>query len=109
MPALPIPDHDTLKSWLEHCQIDYYLCGTCQGLHLPQLQENLGIYDAKIEIEGDFVYLSASIEVRPSGLMTAFAQIDRELSDLIGNDNLSTLRGLLADARNALQTKENGD
>ncbi|GAA4903688.1 YbjN domain-containing protein [Ferrimonas pelagia] len=77
MPSLPIPDHDTLKSWLEHLQIEYYLCGTCQGLHIPVLQENTGIYDAKVEIEGDFVYLSASIELRPTGLMKAFAEMSR--------------------------------
>ncbi|SHG83384.1 YbjN domain-containing protein [Ferrimonas marina] len=77
MPALLIPDHETLKAWLDHGQIPYYLCGSCQGLHLNQLQECPGIYDAKVEIEGDFLYLSASIEVRPAGLMTAFAEMSR--------------------------------
>ncbi|GAA5188191.1 YbjN domain-containing protein [Ferrimonas gelatinilytica] len=75
MPNLPVPNHDTLRSWLEQSQIEYFLCGSCEGLHLPQLQEINGIYDAKIEIEGEFVYLSASIEIRPTGLMTAFAKM----------------------------------
>ncbi|ADN76204.1 Sensory transduction regulator, putative [Ferrimonas balearica DSM 9799] len=77
MPALPIPDHEMLKAWLEQYQIEYYLCSSCEGLHLPQLQDMNGIYDAKIEIEGDFVYCSASIELRPTGVMPAHAELGR--------------------------------
>ncbi|MBY5991702.1 YbjN domain-containing protein [Ferrimonas balearica] len=77
MPALPIPDHEMLKAWLEQYQIEYYLCNSCEGLHLPQLQDVNGIYDAKVEIEGDFLYCSASIELRPTGVMPAHAELGR--------------------------------
>ncbi|WP_298440298.1 YbjN domain-containing protein [uncultured Ferrimonas sp.] len=77
MATLPIPDNATLQSWLQQFEIDFFLCGSCEGLHLPILQEHNAIYDAKVEIEGDFVYLTASIELRPTGLMQAFAELSR--------------------------------
>ncbi|QIZ76676.1 YbjN domain-containing protein [Ferrimonas lipolytica] len=77
MATLPIPDHSELQSWLKQFEIDFYHCGNCEGMHLPILQDNPVIYDAKVEIEGDFLYLTASIELRPTGLMQAYAELSR--------------------------------
>ncbi|WP_051201796.1 YbjN domain-containing protein [Ferrimonas senticii] len=77
MSTLPVPDHSTLQSWLNQFEIEYFMCGSCEGLHLPMLQDHPMIYDAKVEIEGDFVYLTSSIELKPTGLMQAFAELSR--------------------------------
>ncbi|MFI3247152.1 MAG: YbjN domain-containing protein [Ferrimonas sp.] len=77
MATLPVPDQALLQAWLQQFEIDFYLCGSCEGLHLPILQDHPVVYDAKVEIEGDFVYLTASIEMKPSSLLQANAELGR--------------------------------
>lgn len=81
MPQLARPSQEDLKRWLETLDIDFYLCGACDGYHLAHLQQCQGVFDSKLELmePQGLLAFSTSVELRPTALLTLHSQMN-ELS-----------------------------
>lgn len=60
---------DTLEDWLADQGIRYYLCQDCDGLHLSDTEENVGVLESRLLLEDDLVIISTELSVRPSAVL----------------------------------------
>lgn len=60
---------DTLEDWLTTKGIRYYLCQDCEGLHLSETEENLGVLESRLLLEDGLVIVSTELSVRPSAVL----------------------------------------
>ncbi len=89
MSTLVIPDLSTLRHWLDNSGVCFFECDSCEALHLPHMQNNDGIFDAKIDIVGEVIVFSAVAEVR----LTALVPLVADLSQL--NASSLTIKAFL--------------
>jgi len=75
MSMYPRPDQHTLMHWLEATDLKYYICEHCDGLHLPHLQEELGVIDSKLDLADNALYFTTTLELRPTALMLVYADL----------------------------------
>ena len=57
MDSLVVPGLDTLRRWLDEIGISFFECDSCQALHLPHMQNFDGIFDAKIDLLDNVVFI----------------------------------------------------
>lgn len=62
-------NRDTLENWLTEQGIRYYLCQDCDGLHLNETEENLGVLESRLLLESNLVIISTELSVRPSAVL----------------------------------------
>lgn len=62
-------NRDTLEDWLAEHGIRYYLCQDCDGLHLSDTEENLGVLESRLLLESGLVIVSTELSVRPSAVL----------------------------------------
>ncbi|USD38943.1 MULTISPECIES: YbjN domain-containing protein [Ferrimonas] len=86
MPQLTQPGHADLHRWLEALQVEFYLCGACDGFHLTRLQECPGVFDSKLELAEDqsLIQFSTSMELRPAALFKLHSELG-ELNQRFGD------------------------
>lgn len=60
---------DTLEDWLADHGIRCYLCQECDGLHLTDTEENLGVLESRLLLEEALVIISTELSVRPSAVL----------------------------------------
>ena len=75
MDSLVVPGLDTLRQWLDEVGINFFECDTCQALHLPNMQNFDGVFDAKIDLINDVLLFTAMAEVKPSALLALAADL----------------------------------
>lgn len=59
----------TLEQWLDKQDIRYYICPDCDGIHLSEMEENLGVLESRILLENDLVMITTELAVRPSAVL----------------------------------------
>ncbi|KLU16595.1 MULTISPECIES: YbjN domain-containing protein [Xenorhabdus] len=77
MDSMVIPDLSILCTWLEQLKISYFENDSGTVLHLPHMQNIDGLFDAKIDLLGDVVLLSALAEVRPTAIIPLVANLSQ--------------------------------
>ena len=77
MHPLILPDSEQLQRWLRQADVPFYLCNECHGLHLSELQEREGMIDARLFVEEQGILFTAELEIRPSALFMAQADLSR--------------------------------
>ncbi|PHM61339.1 YbjN domain-containing protein [Xenorhabdus ishibashii] len=77
MDSMVIPDLSILRTWLEQLKISYFENDSGSILHLPHMQNIDGLFDAKIDLLGDVVLLSALAEVRPTAIIPLVANLSQ--------------------------------
>lgn len=75
MTSLTVPDYLQLESWLTSADIETYKCDSCNGLHLPHMQQESGVLDSKLDIEGEVLFFTTTAEVRPSKITAVLADL----------------------------------
>lgn len=60
---------DTLETWLTDQERRYYLCQDCDGLHLSETEENLGVLESRLLLEDGLVIVATELSVRPSAVL----------------------------------------
>lgn len=75
MTSLTVPDYSQLDAWLESANIETYKCDSCNGLHLPHMQQESGVLDSKLDIEGGVLFFTTTAEVRPSKITAVLAEL----------------------------------
>lgn len=60
---------DTLQAWLDEADINHYLCPDCDGLHLSDTEQRLGVLEARLLLEPDLLSLLTEIAIRPSAVL----------------------------------------
>ncbi|TKB48910.1 YbjN domain-containing protein [Ferrimonas sediminicola] len=85
MPQISQPGHADIHRWLEAMQMEFYLCGACDGFHLTKMQELPGVFDSKLELieEQGLLQFSTSMELRPATLF----KLHSELGELNNRHN----------------------
>ena len=68
---------DLLKSWLDEMGSEFYVCRECDGLHLPALQDAVGVIDSRLFLEDYGLLLTTELEVRPAALLHVSADLGR--------------------------------
>ena len=71
------PTKAVLQGWLDATDIDYHLCGECDGLHISALQSLDGIVDSRLFRERYGLLLTTELEIRPVALLALSADIGR--------------------------------
>lgn len=67
--AMKTLNRDTLEDWLADKGIRYYLCDDCDGLHLSDTEENVGVLESRLLLEDGLVIVSTELSVRPSAVL----------------------------------------
>ncbi|WP_157508996.1 YbjN domain-containing protein [Ferrimonas futtsuensis] len=77
MPQISQPGHADIHRWLEAMQVEFYLCGACDGFHLTKMQECPGVFDSKLELieEQGLLQFSTSMELRPATLLKLYSEL----------------------------------
>jgi hypothetical protein len=75
--AIPLPDKALLQDWLEQSDVEFYLCGQCEGLHIRALQESPGVVDSRLFLEEYGLLLTTELEVRPGVVLLVAADLGR--------------------------------
>jgi hypothetical protein len=77
MALLRIPDKTLLEEWLADAEMDCYLCGQCDGLHIRALQGGSGVIDSRLFVEEYGLLLTTELEIRPGSLLLVSADLGR--------------------------------
>lgn len=75
MLSLVLPDADRVRTWLEQAGIKHYICDQCHGLHISEVQAREGVVDSRLFVEEDALLLTTELELRPSALFSAMAEM----------------------------------
>lgn len=75
MNALIVPDLALLRRWLDQSGFAFFECKSCQALHLLNMQNFDGVFDAKIELVDNVIVFSALAEVKPTMLIPLVANL----------------------------------
>ncbi|MDB2448867.1 YbjN domain-containing protein [bacterium] len=62
-------NRDTLENWLDDKGIRFYLCQDCDGLHLSDTEEHLGVLESRLLLEDNLLIISTELSVRPSAVL----------------------------------------
>ena len=77
MTSIEVPDKTLLQHWLDQADMQYYLCGQCEGLHIHVLKETPGVIDSRLFLEDYGLLLSTELEIRPTALLQVSADLGR--------------------------------
>ena len=77
MALLRTPDKTLLEDWLGDADMECYLCGQCEGLHIRILQGARGVIDSRLFIEYYGLLLTTELEIRPGALLQVSADLGR--------------------------------
>lgn len=77
MPSPTAVDHALIERWTRQAGQECYLCGTCNGLHLADLQTLDGVIDARLFLEPEGVLFTTELELRPMAVLPAAADLGR--------------------------------
>lgn len=77
MPSPVAVDHELIESWTQQTGQECYMCGTCNGLHLADLQSLEGVIDARLFLEPEGILFITELELRPMAILPASADLGR--------------------------------
>lgn len=60
---------EMLEQWLDDLNVRYFICPDCDGIHLTDMEENLGVLESRILVESDLLILTTELAVRPSAVL----------------------------------------
>ncbi len=66
-----------LESWLDKARIEHYLCGECEGLHLPVLQKLEAVVNSRVFQQSFGLVVSTELEIRPVAILPLAADLCR--------------------------------
>lgn len=75
--SIQVPDKPLLQEWLDAAGTEYYMCGQCEGLHIPALRDAPGVIDSRLFLEEYGLLLTTELEVRPGALLLLSADMGR--------------------------------
>lgn len=58
-----------LEKWLDDLNVRYFICPDCEGIHLNEMEENLGVLESRILLEGGLLIVTTELAVRPSSVL----------------------------------------
>ena len=70
-------DADQIMQWLDQAHIPHYVCGECHGIHLNDVQSMEGVLESRLFVEADCLMFFSELEIRPSMVMQAMADLSR--------------------------------
>ncbi|WP_020406663.1 YbjN domain-containing protein [Hahella ganghwensis] len=77
MPTLKFIDQDSLLNWLEDLGLQHYLCGQCQGVHITEVQSQLGVLESRVFLEQDCLIFTTEVDIRNSTVLAVSAELTR--------------------------------
>jgi len=60
---------DHLETWLEDLTVRHYLCPNCEGIHLADLEEEVGVLESRIFLDEGLIIISTELPIRPSSVL----------------------------------------
>ncbi|MBU6950501.1 MULTISPECIES: YbjN domain-containing protein [unclassified Hahella] len=77
MPHIQFINSDSLLKWLKDLEVDHYLCGQCQGVHIADLQSQEGVLESRVFLEQECLIFTTEVELRASALLNLVAELPR--------------------------------
>tara|TARA_R110000823_G_scaffold47903_9_gene121834 strand:+ start:19994 stop:20464 length:471 start_codon:yes stop_codon:yes gene_type:complete len=77
MTKLARPDRALLEEWLTSNNIEHYLCGECEGLHVRVLQELEGVVNSRVFLQQTHLLCSTELEIRPMAVLPLASDLGR--------------------------------
>ncbi|OZG73529.1 YbjN domain-containing protein [Hahella sp. CCB-MM4] len=77
MPTIKFIDHDSLLNWLEDLGVQHYLCGQCQGVHITEVQSQVGVLESRLFLEQDCLIFTTEVDIRNSAVLAVNAELPR--------------------------------
>ena len=63
--------------WLTAGDIDHYICESCHGIHLSELQGLDGVLESRLFVEHEDAIITTEVEIRPTALLALVADLGR--------------------------------
>jgi hypothetical protein len=60
---------DHLETWLNDLTVRHYLCPNCEGIHLTDLEEQVGVLESRIFLDEGLIIISTELPIRPSAVL----------------------------------------
>jgi hypothetical protein len=60
---------DHLETWLTDLTVRHYLCPNCEGIHLTDLEEQVGVLESRIFLDDGLIIISTELPIRPSAVL----------------------------------------
>lgn len=60
---------DHLENWLKDLSVRHYLCPNCDGIHLTDLEEQLGVLESRVFLDDLMIIISTELPIRPSAVL----------------------------------------
>lgn len=60
---------DHLETWLQDLTVRHYLCPNCEGIHLTDLEEQVGVLESRIFLDEGLIIISTELPIRPSAVL----------------------------------------
>lgn len=77
MTTLHKPDRPLLEEWLLEADVEHYLCGECEGLHISALQDLDGVVNSRIFVQQTHLLFSTELEIRPMAVLPIASDLGR--------------------------------
>lgn len=60
---------EVIEDWLDGLDVRHTLCPDCDGIHLMDYEEKLGVLESRILLENDLVLVYTELSIRPSAVL----------------------------------------
>ncbi|GGX64187.1 YbjN domain-containing protein [Saccharospirillum salsuginis] len=60
---------ELIEDWLDELEVRHTLCPDCDGIHLMDYEEKLGVLESRVLLEDDLVMVFTELAIRPSAIL----------------------------------------